>query len=43
MESAVDDYFEELDGSHYKQSTEAIERDWGKCIKLNGDYIEKLR
>ena len=25
---AVDDYFEELDGSHYKQDIEAIEHRW---------------
>jgi len=41
VESAVDDYFEELDGFHYKQGIEAIEHCWEKCIELQGDYVEK--
>jgi len=41
VESAVDGYFEELDGSHYKQGIEAIEHRWEKCIELQGDYVEK--
>jgi len=41
VESAVDDYFEELDSFHYKQGIEAIEHRWEKCIELQGDYVEK--
>ena len=36
VESVVNDYFEELDASHYKQGIETIEHHWGKCIKLRG-------
>ena len=32
--SVVNGYFEELDGSHYKQYTIAIEQSWEKCIEL---------
>lgn len=41
VESAVDGYFEALDGSHYKQGIEAIEHRWEKCVELKGDYVEK--
>ena len=41
MESAVNDYSEELDVFHYKQGIEAIEHRWEKCIKLKGGYVEK--
>jgi len=41
VESAVDGYFEALDGSHYKQGIEAIEHSWEKCVELKGDYVEK--
>jgi len=41
VESAVDGYFEALDGSHYKQGIEAIEYRWEKCVELKGDYVEK--
>ena len=35
-ESAVNGYFEELDGFRYKQGIEAIEHRWEKCIELKG-------
>ena len=38
---AINSYFEELDESPCKQSIEAIEHGWGKCIELIGDYVEK--
>ena len=41
VESADNGYFEELDGSPYKQDIEAIEHCWEKCIELKGDYVEK--
>ena len=41
VESAVNGYFEKLDGSHYKQGIEAIEHCWDKCIDLKGDHVEK--
>ena len=41
VESAVDGYFEKLDGSHYKQGIEIIEHRWKKCIALEGDFVEK--
>jgi histone-lysine N-methyltransferase SETMAR len=41
VESAVHGYFEELDGSYYKQGIEAIEHRREKCIELQGDYVEK--
>jgi len=34
VESAVDGYFEKLDGFHYKQGIEAIEYRREKCIEL---------
>ena len=43
VESAVNGYFEKLDGSHYKQGIEANEHRWEKCIKLKEDYVEKER
>ena len=41
VESAVNGYFEKLDGSYYKQGIEAIKHRWEKCTELNGDYVEK--
>ena len=41
MESAVNGYFEELDGSHYKQDILASEQRWEKRIELKEDYVEK--
>ena len=41
VESAVTGYFEELNGSHYKQGIEAIKHRQGKCIELKGDYAEE--
>lgn len=41
METAVDDYFAELNDFHYKQGIEVIEHRWEKCIDLRGDYVEK--
>ena len=37
----VNGYFEELDGSHYKQVIEATEHCWEKCIELKENCIEK--
>ena len=39
VESAVNGYFEEFNGSYYKQAIEAIEHRWEKCIELKGDYV----
>ena len=41
VESAVNGYFEEFDGSYYKQGVEDIEYRWEKCIASQGDYVEK--
>ena len=41
VESTVYGYFEDFDGSLYKQSIEAIKLRWEKCIELKGDYVEK--
>lgn len=41
VESAVNSYFEEFDGSHYKQGIEAIEHHLEKYIELIGDHVEK--
>ena len=41
VESAVNGYFEELDGSHYKQDILASEQRWEKRIELKEDYVEK--
>ena len=41
VESAVNDYSEELNGSHYKQCFEAIKHRWEKCIELTGDYVQE--
>ena len=38
VESALNGYFEELNGSRYKQGIKAIEYRWEKCIELKGDY-----
>ena len=40
VESAVNGYFEEFNG-YYKQTIEAIEHHWEKCIELKEDYVEK--
>lgn len=34
-------YLEELGAPQCKQGIETIEYRWEKCIKLNGDYVEK--
>ena len=41
MESVVDGYFEEFNGSHYNQGIEAIEHGRRNCVELNEDCIEK--
>ena len=41
VETTVYDYFEELDGFHYKQGIKAIEHHWEKFIERKGDYIGK--
>ena len=41
VESAVNGYFEELEGSHYKKVIEAIEHRWEKCIELKVNFVEK--
>ena len=33
----------ELDGFHYKQGIEAIERHWKKCIEIKEENIEEQR
>jgi hypothetical protein len=41
VESAVNGYFEKLDGFHYKQGIETIEHRWARRIELEGDCLEK--
>lgn len=41
VESTVNAYFEELDGSYYRRGIEAIEHRWEKCKGLQGSYVEK--
>ena len=41
VESAVNGYFEEIDGSDHKQGIEDIEYCWKKCIELKGVYVVK--
>ncbi|CAH2101194.1 unnamed protein product [Euphydryas editha] len=38
---AVNEYFEGLDESHYKNGITALEHRYEKCINFNGDYVEK--
>ena len=35
--------FQEVQRFHHKQSIEATENRWEKCIELNGDYVDKWR
>ena len=37
VKSAVNGYFGELVGSHYKQGIEAVKQRWKKCFHLKGD------
>ena len=41
VDSAVNGYFEELDGSRYKHGIEDIEHCRERCIELKEDYVEK--
>jgi hypothetical protein len=41
VESAVNGYFEKLDGFHHKQGIETIEHRWARRIELEGDCLEK--
>ncbi|CAH2083387.1 unnamed protein product [Euphydryas editha] len=38
---AVNEYFEGLDESHYKNGITALEHRYEKCINFNGEYVEK--
>ena len=43
VETAVNGYFEELDGSNYKQGIGAIQDRWKKCIKIKGGCVKEYR
>lgn len=43
VKSAVDEYFEEVDGFYQKKGIEDIEHRWEKCIVLKGDSVIKGR
>ncbi|CAK9795997.1 Histone-lysine N-methyltransferase SETMAR [Anthophora plagiata] len=38
---AVNEYFCELEESHFRVGIEKLEKRWIKCIELRGDYVEK--
>ena len=39
--NAVNEYFEGLDKSNYKNGITALEHHYEKCISLDKDYVEK--
>lgn len=41
LPASKDGYFEDLDKSYYQSGITAVECHLGKCIKLNGNYVEK--
>lgn len=38
---AVNQWFDEVKQSFYREALEMLEHRWEKCINLNGDYVEK--
>jgi len=43
MNSSPKAYFEEFDKSYFLNGIKILEYRWAKCIKLKGDYDEKLK
>lgn len=41
VELAVDDYFNSLPESHFREGILKLEKRWTKCIEEQGDYVEK--
>jgi len=39
--AAVEEYFADLMKNHYRDGIMALEHRWNKCIRLQGDYVEK--
>ena len=40
VESAVNGYFEDIAGYHYKKGIKATEHRWEKCVEIKGNYVE---
>ena len=38
--AAVDEYFADLPGMHYKDGIHNLEESWNKCIDLLGEHTE---
>lgn len=41
--AAINGYFEGLPQSHFRDGIQLLEKRLTKCIKLKGDYVEKLK
>lgn len=37
----VNAYFEDLEETHFREGIEKLQKRWGKCVELRGDYVEK--
>lgn len=41
VEKAVDEYFDNLPESHFREGILKLEKRWTKCVEVKGDYVEK--
>lgn len=41
VKTSVNEYFESLEESYFREGIEKLEHRWSKCIALRGDYVEK--
>ncbi|XP_014481491.1 PREDICTED: histone-lysine N-methyltransferase SETMAR-like [Dinoponera quadriceps] len=41
VERAVDEYFNSLPESHFREGVLMLEKRWIKCVEVKGDYVEK--
>jgi len=41
--TVVEGYFADLKKNHYRDGIMLLEHHWNKCIRLQGDYVEKLK
>lgn len=37
----VNQYFESIEAIHFREGIAKLEKRWGKCVELRGDYVEK--
>ena len=41
LKAAVEGWFEEQNSEFYEKGITALEKRWEKCIRIQGDYVEK--